>query len=306
MPPVISGATVTSIAATNATIQWTTNETADSQVEYGLTTSYGSTTTLNPTLVTAHTVSLTGLTASTTYHYWIRSTDASGNLSLTSDSSFTTLNSNAPVISGVTVITLSVTSATIQWTTNTAADSQVEYGLTTSYGSATMLDPAFVTLHSVAVTGLTESTTYHYRIKSKDASANSSVTGDFTLTTLDITPPVISGVAVGTIGGTSATIQWTTNEASDSQVEYGLTTSYGATTTLNPALVTSHSAALNGLTDSTTYHYRVKSKDGSGNLRVSDDSTFTTLDATPPIVAGLTVASVGGTSAIIQWTTNEA
>ncbi|PYS12164.1 MAG: hypothetical protein DMG15_15320 [Acidobacteria bacterium] len=304
-PPVISGTAVTSIAATNATIQWTTNEGADSQVEYGLTTSYGSTTTLNPTLVTSHTVSLTGLTASTTYHYRIRSTDASGNLSLTSDSSITTMSSNAPVISGVTVTSLSATSATIQWTTNTASDSQVEYGLTTSYGSATTLDPAFVTLHSVAITGLTESTTYHYRVKSKDPSTNLSISGDFTVTTPDITPPVISGVVVATIGGTSATIQWTTNEASDSQVEYGLTTSYGSTTTLNPALVTSHSAALSGLTDSTTYHYRVKSKDASGNLSVSSDSTFTTLDATPPIVSGVTVASIGGTSASIQWTTNE-
>src|SRR5439155_163368 len=160
-PPVITGVAVTSIGGTSATIKWTTNETADSQVEYGLTTSYGSTTTLNPTLVTSHTVSLTGLTASTTYHYRIRSTDASGNLSLTSDSSITTMSSNAPVISGVTVTSLSATSATIQWTTNTASDSQVEYGLTTSYGSATTLDPAFVTLHSVAITGLTESTTYH-------------------------------------------------------------------------------------------------------------------------------------------------
>src|SRR5207249_9029881 len=85
------------------------------------------------------------------------------------------------------------------WTTNTASDSQVEYGLTTSYGSATTLDPAFVTLHSVAITGLTESTTYHYRVKSKDPSTNLSISGDFTVTTPDITPPVISGVVVATI-----------------------------------------------------------------------------------------------------------
>src|SRR5437660_117780 len=49
----------------------------------------------------------------------------------------------------------------------------------------------------------------------------------------DTTPPLISGVAVTSIGGTTATIQWTTNENADSQVEYGLTSSYGSTTTLN-------------------------------------------------------------------------
>jgi hypothetical protein len=39
------------------------------------------------------------------------------------------------------------------------------------------------------------------------------------------------------------------------------------------------------LSDTTTYHYRVKSKDASGNLATSTDRTFTTLDATKPSVS---------------------
>ena len=64
----------------------------------------------------------------------------------------------------------------------------------------------------------------------------------------DTTAPVISNVAAGGITTTSATITWTTNENSDSQVEYGPTTAYGQLTTLNPALVTAHSQGLSGLT----------------------------------------------------------
>jgi RHS repeat-associated protein len=92
----------------------------------------------------------------------------------------------------------------------------------------------------------------------------------------DTTPPVISGVNAGSIGATSANIAWTTNENSDSQVEYGTITAYGQSTTLNPSLVTAHSQGLSGLTAGTLYHYRVKSKDAAGNLRVSGDFTFTT------------------------------
>lgn len=77
-----------------------------------------------------------------------------------------------------------------------------------------------------------------------------------------------------TTGG--ATITWTTNEASDTQVEYGTTTSYGNSTPLNTAMVTSHSATLSGLTASTVYHYRVKSRDAASNLATSGDFTFTT------------------------------
>ena len=39
----------------------------------------------------------------------------------------------------------------------------------------------------------------------------------------------------------AATITWTTNEGSDSQIEYGTTSSYGASTVLSTSLVTSHS-----------------------------------------------------------------
>src|SRR4029450_10301370 len=46
--------------------------------------------------------------------------------------------------------------------------------------------------------------------------------------------------------------------------------------------VTSHSVAVSGLSPSTTYHYRVKSKDAAGNLATSGDLTFTTTAPAPP------------------------
>lgn len=92
----------------------------------------------------------------------------------------------------------------------------------------------------------------------------------------DTNPPVISSVSASSITSNSATITWTTNEASDSQVEYGLTASYGSQTVLNTSPVTSHSQNISGLTANTTYHYRVKSSDAAGNLATSADYTFTT------------------------------
>jgi len=103
----------------------------------------------------------------------------------------------------------------------------------------------------------------------------------------DTTPPSISSVSASSITSNSATVTWTTNEASDSQVEYGLTTSYGSQTALNTAMVTSHSQSLSGLSSSTTYHYRVKSRDAAGNLATSGDYTFTTTsqDTVSPTVS---------------------
>lgn len=80
--PVISGVSSSGITSNTATIIWTTNENADSQVQYGTSTAYGSTTALNSSLSTAHAQVLTGLAAGTTYHYRVRSKDAAGNLAV--------------------------------------------------------------------------------------------------------------------------------------------------------------------------------------------------------------------------------
>lgn len=92
-------------------------------------------------------------------------------------------------------------------------------------------------------------------------------------------PPVISAVGATGIGTSSATITWTTNEPSDSQVQYGVGSASGSTPA-NPSMVTSHSVALTGLSASTTYTYRVVSKDSAGASSQSSLYTFTTAAAT--------------------------
>ena len=87
--PVIS-AVVAVPSSTSAIITWTTNESASSQVAYGTTTSYGTLSPLNPALVISHSVTLNGLTASTVYQFSVDSTDASGNATASTNSSFST------------------------------------------------------------------------------------------------------------------------------------------------------------------------------------------------------------------------
>ena len=189
-------------------------------------------------------------------------------------------DTTAPALSAVTAGTLTGNSATITWTTNEASTSQVEYGLTTAYGSLTTLDTSLITSHSVALSSLIGSTTYNYRVYSRDAAGNRAISANATFTTAaDATGPVVSVNTASGATPTAVTVNWTTDEASDSQVEYGLTTAYGSTTTLDTSRVTAHSVLVSGLTVSTTYHYRVLSRDSAGNLTTSSDGTFATSDA---------------------------
>src|SRR5262249_6157532 len=157
--------------------------------------------------------------------------------------------------------------------------------------------------HTQALSGLTMGTLYHYQIRSANSSGSLAVSPDATFTTATV-PPVISGVSAGSITQIGAAIAWSTDQASTSQVDYGTTATYGTSTTLNSAMVTSHSQPLTNLLAGTVYHYRVRSTNASGNVAVSGDSTFTTV-ASPPVISGAAVESITTNSAIVGWGTDQ-
>lgn len=103
--------------------------------------------------------------------------------------------------------------------------------------------------------------------------------GNYATSSISVTdsnnPPVISA-ASSTPGTSNATISWTTDTAASSQVAYGTSVSYTASTTLDSTLVTSHTVTITGLTGSTTYHFQILSTDGGGRLATSSDQMFTT------------------------------
>jgi hypothetical protein len=76
---------------------------------------------------------------------------------------------------------------------------------------------------------------------------------------------------------TTAKVKWRSEDPADTQVEFGTTSQYGNVSELKTSMVTKHNILLENLQPNTTYHYRVRSVDGDGNLWISSDFTFTTL-----------------------------
>jgi peroxiredoxin len=184
-PPVISEAKVSDITETNAIITWQTDEPATSQVM--ICESDGGCTWTEPdeNLVTDHSVNLSDLKPNTTYHFTATSTDAKGNQA-TAEGDLNTLAQAAATtlaISGVNASNITDLSATIGWVTDKAATSQLEYGTTNAYGSTTTLDQNLNTSHSITLTGLKPSTTYHFKVKSEDATGNEATSQDQTFAT---------------------------------------------------------------------------------------------------------------------------
>jgi phosphodiesterase/alkaline phosphatase D-like protein len=178
-----------------------------------------------------------------------------------------------PVITAVTA-TPGTTTATITWTTDKSSNSRVDYGTSPTALTLNSSDPALVTSHSIGLTGLATGTAYYFRVTSADSSGNSATSpptagSPASFTTVDPTPPVISAVTATSGLNATATITWSTNKLSNSRVDYGTSSASLTLNVTNASMVTAHSLTLAGLTQDTTYYYRVTSADSLGNSAAS-------------------------------------
>ena len=211
----------------------------------------------------------------------MRSADASGNESFTVNATFTTLDAVPPVISQLQVVAITTTSATVTWVTNENADSRVDYGLTQAYGLSQSV-AAFVTSHSIVLSGLTPNQEYNFRVTTKDVATNATISANGTFRTTIPAAPVISSIAVTNITQTSARVTWTTSSATDSVVQYGTSVPYSSEVS-NGVLVMVHGMNLVGLQKGRLYNFRVISQDAYAQFAESTNQTFSTLpDTIPP------------------------
>lgn len=88
--PVIYGVFTSGVTTNSAIVNWSTDQPATSDVQYGLTSNYASTAPLSSTMVTVHSIPLSGLAASTTYHFRVASTNSTNRTSYSPDVTFTT------------------------------------------------------------------------------------------------------------------------------------------------------------------------------------------------------------------------
>ncbi|MFQ5456496.1 MAG: kelch repeat-containing protein [Nitrospirota bacterium] len=128
--------------------------------------------------------------------------------------------------------------------------------------------------------GLSPNTSYEYAVAAYDLSGNISEPGTSVIVSTfveDNIPPLISDIKVEDITSSGAIISWTTNEETISYIDYGTTTAYELSAKSNNNYVTIHRITISGIAPSTTYHFRIRSRDRSDNQSFSNDNRLTSL-----------------------------
>ncbi len=195
--PLISNVLVLSVADKEAQVEFATDRPA---VGWVMTDNPDSASCTAPeaTATSNHAITLHNLKPNTTYHFRAFASDQASmeSPSLSRAYSFTTLvDTLPPVISGMAVSDITDSSATINWSTDEPAISQVEYGTSANSGQMLKQEEAVTTSHSTSLATLDPDTTYQFTITSTDPSGNKAITSGSFITL----SPIISSepVAVG-------------------------------------------------------------------------------------------------------------
>jgi surface protein len=249
---------------------------------------------------------VTGLTEGTTYYFAVLVKDPSGNKSLYSPSSTTTLDVTAPAVgTGIVFFNLSGNSLTVSWgaaSDNVSASVDLQYKVVMASTGAAIDSVAEVdqvsgnnliqdwaaNLISQNVTGLTEGTTYYFAVLVKDLSGNKSLYSPNGQMTLDTSAPAPGYFLASTdVTATSFNLNWTKatdNLTSVDNLQYLVCSS---TNLLDLLTVEGCLSAqieqdwtpdisfltLSGKSYGTAYQFNILVKDSAGNIRSYEGKT---------------------------------
>ena len=273
-------------------------------LEYIVTRNPGNVTT--PTGSTATSRTISGLNNGTSYTFSVKARNTIGT-SGSSDSVSATPISPNPSAPTITSVTASDRQVTVNWSAGATNGSTISgYRIERSENQTTWTSAASATSGETSklVTGLTNGSTYYFRVFTLSNAGDSGASATSSAIRPNVTPGTPTGLNV-TVGNASASLSWTapTSNGGSAITSYNVISSpVGGTVSINFAART---ATVSGLTNGTDYIYKVTATNAGGtNISgTSAESGSVTVrpNVTPGAPTGLNV-TVGNASASLSWT----
>lgn len=250
----------------------------------------------------------TGLSQQT-YYYRVQACDSANNCGVSSSvvSRMPTGRFTEPaLLLSNPSVTAKTRSAVITWVTDRPSDSRIQFGTSSGeYFAAESAKSDQVTEHTVELNNLQPDTTYYYKARWTDEDGNIGSSSELLFRTMPA--PSVKDVNAININLESASIQLTSNRASQVKIYYGLSDGFGGLKQINTShQESSYLVTIDGLSDGTRYFYKVNTVDGEGNEY--DSGRIDSFD-TParPRISNLQFQPVEGAPSSTQkvtWQTN--
>lgn len=306
MPAAPTGLTEESVTSSSVEMSWTDVATNESNYIVQRSLNGGSYTTVR--LLPANTTSWTdtGRDDNTTYYYRVYARNATGNSSYSNVLNVTTLLA-APDDPTTLIITgVNTNSITMMWSdqSDNELGFQIERSIQSGSGFS-VVGNAAADEQTFTNIGLSDNTTYYYRVRAYNAAGFSGYTTEASATTTLSAPLPPSDLLLDNISDNSIDLNWRDNSANESgfEIERSLAplTGYVRITTTT-ADVTSYTST--GLDQNTTYYYRVRAINPSGQSAYSNVRQGTTLLLLPDAPSDLAFTLVTENSMRIGWQDN--
>lgn len=306
-----TGLAASAVTTTGATLSWTAASSATGY-EYVL-SQVASSPTGAGTLTTATTFPASGLTPSTTYYFHLRTRCGTNTFSPWTVVSFTTSATTpaCPIPTGLTVSSVTSSSATLFWTAVTGATGY-EYILDQVAANPTGSGAALTTT-TLPTGGLTPSTTYYFHLRTKCGVATFSPWTVVSFTTTSSTPTcnLPNTLAVTNTSATAVSLSWT---AVSGATGYEYANGTSPTPPATGTLVTGTTVPIAGLTANVVYYAHVRTKCGTtySTWRTTQYTKSTTsvasatgnadftLDASPNPAGDVLMVRVGGIASNVR------
>ncbi len=256
-------------------------------------------------------MSVTGLTPATSYSFRVRAYDARPNYSgYSSTATGVTQDTVAPTApSSLSGSAASPTQIILSWTASTDNVGVVEYHVErcTGSGCANFAEIGTSTTNSYSNSGLTDATTYRYRVRARDAFPNySGYSGVVMTATPDGSVPTTpTGLAATVASATQINLTWNASTDNVGVTGYAVERCQGASCADFSQIATPTTNSFNDTTLSSgvTYRYRVRARDAVPNWgSYSSIVTGTTTDNVAPTApASLAATPVLATQVNLTW-----
>jgi len=198
-------------------------------------------------------------------------------------------------------------STTLNW--NPAANSesyQLQVSTSNSF-STTLINQSGIIATTFSVTGLSNSTTYYWRVNAKnpDGTSDWSSVWNFATVTQPLATPTLLSPSDGATNQTTAlSLSWNTvPEAQSYRLQVSVSSSF-STTVVNDSTITSTSKQLSGLSSNTQYFWRVQARNSNETSTWSSIRSFTTAMQTlsvPSLVSPANGAANQPTIITLVW-----